>query len=251
LDEWEQRKVQIALVVLLCMSAAVAEAAQTYKYNKKLANFSQEFNFNELNKIDPAYLRKAYGWFGFYAISGCVTAVFTGMAAFELLEYEMNEAALLLVALYALLSMPYLWKKAEEQVCETYAPPKTTPPSTSSTTIFYGARVGNIVGEIAFAFFGFYESMKKLHMVEAPKDILDSDSMMILSMLVVVAAVASSWIMTAGGNRPGHRDKINEIESQMRQKGLSFQSPYDQEAYDDLNRPMSEQILRKSATMSP
>ncbi len=246
--DWENEDLEIALVILLCMSAAVAEAAQTYKYTKKLSRFKEEFNLKALKQIDGNRRNEAYAFFTLYLMASIVTASFTGMVAYEFLENQIEDAAVAVVILYVLLGIPYFWKKSEEQVCEDYAKPaaleQKTSQAASSSWVFYGARAGNVLGEIAFALFGFYEFLKTLEAVDTPQDMLDSYSILCGAAIVMCAAAGSSWVMTAGALRPSYGDKIGEIENQVlqSQSKVSFSSAVSDVEFKKFDQPMSRQL---------
>jgi hypothetical protein len=191
-------------VIAVCAASLFAEGAQQFKYIKDV------FDWNKLKAmVKPP--ESASGSFYVYSFASLFAMTFYGMTVFRLLE-EMGDAfAIALVTLYVLFSMPYYCNKAADQVRA----------DKNSTTIifsrFNAARAGNMLGDICFSLYGFFETMRATGQLEKPHDLIENiddfktQGLLFLGLLVVVATCVSSYTLTAECNKDGYFKRLNKL----------------------------------------
>ncbi len=195
---------QIGFVLAVCAASLFAEGAQQFKYIKDV------FDWNKLKAmVKPP--ESASGTFYMYSFASLFAMTFYGMTVFRLLEEMGDPAAIALVGIYVLFSMPYYCNKAADQVRA----------DKNSTTItfsgFNAARAGNMLGDICFSLYGFFETMRATGQLEKPHDLIQNiedpktQGLLFLGLLVVVATCVSSFTLTAECNKDGYFKRLNKL----------------------------------------
>lgn len=216
-----------ALVTLVCGFALLPETAQTYKYlDKWLNDPNEKFDINEFKDKR----------FAGYMLCSAVMLVFCGMAVFPLLADETHDTvAGFAVLAYAMLNMPYMWKKAKEQIKKQDRKVESSESGCLPPCPLTAARIGSGLGDLAFSAYGYFEMMKALNVIEAPADItaaLTADSadcwkswlILLSGVAVVVASCVGSFLTTVNGDQTSHRENISEAQKNGQQNGDASQS---------------------------